>query len=134
MVQGTPYAPCALRKATDTLSFGFGGPDGPAISVPYSALIYPYGAPSNMGKINAADGTPLCYLGVIGTGGTIYLLGDTFTRSAYLVYDVDNQQVAMAPASFNSRAEHTVEIPAGTGLPGVRSTNSYLLPTATPSA
>lgn len=133
-VQGFPYVPCSLKKAPEIISFGFGGAGGPSISVPYSALIYPYGVPSNIGEINAPDGNPLCYLGVIGTGGNIYLLGDTFMRSAYLVYDVDNQQIAMAPASFNIHAEHIVEIPAGTALPGVRTTNSYLLPTATASA
>lgn len=126
---GFSYVPCAQRKVNSTLEFGLGGASGPRISVPYSALIYPFGAPSNIGPVTASDGTPLCYLGVIGVNGTIFLLGDTFMRSAYLVYDVDNLQVAMAQARYNVDEENIVEIPAGTGLPGVSETASCLLPT-----
>ena len=116
---GFPYIPCAQRKVHDTLKFSFGGPSGPNISVPYSELIYPFGAPANIGPVIASDGTPLCYFGVIGTNGTIYLLGDTFIRSAYMVYDVDNLQVAMAQAKYDVDKENIVEIPAGMGFPGV---------------
>ncbi len=126
---GFPYVPCSQRNVDSTLDFGFGDASGPRISVPYSALIYPYGAPSNIGPVTASDGTRLCYLGVIGVNGTIFLLGDTFIRSAYLVYDVDNLQVAMAQARYNVDEENIVEIVAGTNLPGVSKTASYSLPT-----
>jgi len=125
---GFPYVPCAERRVDSTLEFGFGGASGPRISVPQSALIYPFGAPSNIGPVTASDGTPLCYLGVIGVNGTMFLLGDTFQRSAYLVYDVDNRQVAMAQARYDVDEENVVEIAAGTGLPGVSKTASQLLP------
>ena len=116
---GFPYVPCAQRNVDSTLEFGFGGASGPRIRVPNSALIYPFGAPSNIGRVTANDGTPLCYLGVIGENQTVFLLGDTFQRSAYLVYDVDNLQVAMAQARYDVDEENIVELPAGTGLPGV---------------
>lgn len=133
MHDGTPYVPCAFRQAHDSyVTFGFGGPGGPNISVPYPALIYPYGAPANIGNVTDKDGRPLCYLGLIGTNGTIFLLGDTFIRSAYLVYDVDDRQVAMAPVRYGVpvKEENIISIPTGTGLPGVTSTNTYSLPTA----
>ena len=134
MYHGTPYVPCAIRVVPYFLEFGFGGPGGPSISVPYSALIYPYGYPSNISNVTDKDGTPLCYLGVIGTNGTIILLGDTFIRSAYMVFDVDNLQISMAPVKYDVCREDVVSIPAGTGLPGVTSTNTYMLPTPTSSA
>ena len=132
MYEGFPYVPCAIRKVPDYIKFGFGGPGGPNISVPYSALIYPFGNPANLGNVTSKVGTPLCYLGIIGTDGGIYLLGDTFMRSAYLVYDVDNTQIAIAPVKYDISQGHILSIPAGTRLPGVTSTNSYLLPTASP--
>lgn len=132
--EGFQYVPCALRKAHDFLTFGFGGPSGPNITVPYANLIYPYGDPANIGKVNAKDGSPLCYLGVIGTPGNIILLGDTFIRSAYLVYDAENMQVAMAPVKYGVSGQNIVPISAGKGLPGVTSTATYMIPTATPSA
>lgn len=125
---GFPYVPCAERRVDSTLDFGFNGGSGPRISVPQSELIYPFGAPSNIGPVNASDGTPLCYLGVIGVNGTKFLIGNTFQRSAYLVYDVDNLQVAMAQARYDVDEENIVEITAGTGLPGVSKTASQSLP------
>lgn len=96
--QGTPYVSCDLRQSQESLEFGLGEDrDGPRIAVPYSEIIYPYGFPANMGKVNDDDDSPLCYLGLIGTNGSIFLLGDTFIRSAYVVYDVDHLQILMAP-------------------------------------
>ena len=130
MHEGTPYVKCTHRKSSDFLQFGFGGPGGPKISVPYSALIYPFGYPANIGNVTS---TRLCYLGVIGTPGPIILLGDAFIRSTYMVFDVDNLKIALAPVIYSVSKEHVVPIPAGTGLPGVKSTNTYLLPTPSPS-
>ena len=115
---GFPYVPCAEGKLDSALEFGFGGSSGSKICVPYSELIYAFGAPSNIGLVTATDSTLLCYLSVIGTDYTIILLGDTFLRSANLVYDVNNLQVSMAKARYDVDEEHIVEIPAGTSLPG----------------
>lgn len=105
-VQGFPYVDCALHNSSKALEFGFdadGSHTGPRIRVPYGEIIYPFGDPANIGNVTAEDGTELCYLGLIGNGGPprpIFLLGDTFIRSAYLVFDVDNLQVGMAPVRY----------------------------------
>ena len=104
--QNFTYVSCSLRQdQSQSLDFSFGGSPGPKIKVPVSELIYPYGAPSNIGNVTAEDGTELCYLGLIGNPGPLAILGDTFIRSAYIVYDVDNLQVSMAPAVYGAELE-----------------------------
>ena len=101
MVNGTPYVPCRFRQSRDELEFAFASASvGPRISVPYPEIIYPFGFPANMGEVTAGDGTELCYLGLIPTDGSIILLGTTFIRSAYVVYDIDGLEVSMAPAAY----------------------------------
>ncbi|KFA72207.1 hypothetical protein S40288_06006 [Stachybotrys chartarum IBT 40288] len=43
---------------------------------------------------------------------SVMLLGDTFLRSAYVVYDLENQQLALAQANLNSTDSNIVEIPS----------------------
>ena len=46
------------------------------------------------------------------------LLGETFLRSAYVVYDLTHHQIGMAQANMNSTTEDIVELTrAGSGLP-----------------
>jgi hypothetical protein len=48
------------------------------------------------------------------------LLGDTFLRSAYVVYDLANDQLGLAQANLDSDDSDIVEIEAGSSLPSVR--------------
>ncbi|KAF6831805.1 aspartic endopeptidase [Colletotrichum musicola] len=63
------------------------------------------------------------------------LLGDTFLRSAYVVYDEANHQVGIAQANLNSSRSNIIELRAGeTALPtatGVASQVSTAAPTRT---
>ncbi|PNP48970.1 hypothetical protein TGAM01_v204847 [Trichoderma gamsii] len=53
------------------------------------------------------------------------LLGDTFLRSAYVVYDLQNQQVGIAQATLNSTSSSILEFKAGSkSIPGPVSTGS----------
>ncbi|KAJ0272665.1 hypothetical protein COL940_010318 [Colletotrichum noveboracense] len=65
------------------------------------------------------------------------LLGDTFLRSAYVVYDETNQQVGIAQANLNSTRSNIIELRADeTALPtatGVASQVSTAAPTRTAS-
>ncbi|OAA61653.1 aspartic-type endopeptidase [Niveomyces insectorum RCEF 264] len=46
------------------------------------------------------------------------LLGDTFLRSAYVVYDLTNNQIGLAPANLNSSTSNVVELQASdAGIP-----------------
>lgn len=69
------------------------------------------------------DGNDLCLVGFEAAAGRPILLGDTFLRSAYVVYDLDNKQVSIAQTIFNSGSANVQEIKAGSkGVPNVAST------------
>jgi hypothetical protein len=103
LVQGFPYVPCSVRDSDEALEFEFGtGEDnGPRIKVPYGEMVYPFGLPANIGEVRDEDGVELCYQGLIGTEGPIFLLGAAFIRNAYVVYDVDRLQISLAPAKYD---------------------------------
>jgi hypothetical protein len=42
-------------------------------------------------------------------------LGDTFLRSAYVVYDLANNEISLAQTNFNATGTNVVEIGTGTG-------------------
>jgi hypothetical protein len=54
-----------------------------------------------MGNVTSEDGEELCYLCLDETPGPVYLLGASLIRSVYLVYDVDDLTVSMAPAKYS---------------------------------
>ena len=76
---------CNQQYSTGTLNFFFSGVE---ISVPYDELIVnPTATDGSTFLYN--DGSPACMLGILsGTSDNIAVLGDTFLRSAYVVYDL----------------------------------------------
>lgn len=72
---------CDLVNKAGTVDFAF---DGVTVKVPYKEIIREFGG-SN----------PSCYLG-IAPSEDYALLGDTFLRSAYAVFDLDNDTVFLA--------------------------------------
>ena len=46
------------------------------------------------------------------------MLGDTFLRSAYVVYDLSNNEISLAQTNFNATKSNVMEIQSGTaGVP-----------------
>lgn len=90
--------------------------------VPVSEMLIPLqtttGAPATNSK-----GQQICQFGIEPAGDRPILLGDTFLRSAYVVYDLDNRQLSLAQTDFNSTTSNVREIAAGAnGVPGVSAT------------
>lgn len=120
---GLVYISCSLL--TDqrdlTFDFQFGGSDGPLIRVPIDEVVLdnvrPYiqagllPLPSGMN----IDEDDVCSFGIQPASG-IYLLGDTFLRSAYVVYDLEHNVVALAQSNINSTRSNVVEI-TESGIP-----------------
>jgi hypothetical protein len=108
------YVPCALAKQDKTIDFVF---SGIRISVPYNEIVLPSRTPSGA-TLHFEDGTPACVFGVSSSGGSTTVLGDTFLRSAYVVYDLVNNQISLAQTNFNSTTDNIKEIQAGSaGVP-----------------
>jgi len=117
---------CNISSMPGTLDYGFGGQGGPVISVLFSELALPLtDAAGN--NVTLTSGATACQFGidVNNQADVPNLFGDTFLRSAYVVYDLDNKQIGIAPTIFGSTKSNVQEI--GTGnLAGVSSIASAL--------
>lgn len=107
--------PCTVGQATGSLSFGFGGSGGPVIKVPISELVLPlYDSAGNVPHFS--NGQAACQLGIEPASGRPVLFGDTFLRSAYVVYDLVNNRIGIAQSNFNSGSSNVVAF-ASSGAP-----------------
>lgn len=100
--------PCALGSNSGSLKFGFGGASGPVINVPVSELVLPLTLTSG-GTPKFENGEDACQLGIQAAGDLPILFGDTFLRSAYVVYDLANNEVGLAQTDFNATGSNVVE-------------------------
>jgi len=108
--------PCRYSGVNGTINYKFGGENGVSISVPISQVIGSQELSSD--QFNDASGGCDFGFGPIIDG--VSILGDTFLRSAYAVYDLDNNMAALAQAAENKTGTSSIAvIPTGTTLPGV---------------
>lgn len=109
------YVPCALAQDETLLSFTF---SSPTISVEMNELVLDLVTSSGQ-RPRFANGVEACLFGIAPAGAGTNVLGDTFLRSAYVVYDMDNNQIALAPTRFNATTSRVLEIGTGEdGIPG----------------
>jgi hypothetical protein len=106
---GSAFVPCSLQQDNATIDFTF---SGMTISVGLDEMVVDVSA-DNGGPFNAPDGTPMCFFGVSDAGGGTNVLGDTFLRSAYVVYDLSNNEISLAQTQFNSTQDNVLEITTG---------------------
>ncbi|KAM0521703.1 hypothetical protein ACHAPE_002262 [Trichoderma viride] len=131
-----PFVDCAKANLKDTsLSFQF---TNKTINVPIDEMVI-----NNLASVQDqifSDPTlkqvfkgwsGVCTFGMASTSDfgissdQFVLLGDTFLRSAYVVYDLQNQQVGIAQATLNSTSSSILEFKAGSkSIPGPASTGS----------
>ncbi|KAJ5475465.1 hypothetical protein N7539_007752 [Penicillium diatomitis] len=99
-----------VNQYNGTLDFGFGGPNGPVISVLFSEMVFPF--VDSMGtQQRFKNGHPACSFGIApAPNNNQILFGDTFLRSAYVVYDLERKEIAIAKTNFNSQDSNVVEI------------------------
>jgi hypothetical protein len=121
---GNVYVDCNIvtQSPKMTLNYEFGGPTGVNISVPISEVVFPLTGVFSTDGFATPDvpfASP-CALGITGSGGQPNTLGDTFLRSAYVVYDLSNNLIAIAQTNFNSTTSSIVEFQASaTSIPNV---------------
>ncbi|RKU48482.1 hypothetical protein DL546_004468 [Coniochaeta pulveracea] len=94
--------PCSRSTSGGHFAFQFAGQDGPIIRVGMDELVLPLTS-GQAPTFNSGPyaGQEACEFGIQNITGT-YLLGDTFLRSAYVVYDLINNEVGIAATDFNS--------------------------------
>ncbi|CAO2648271.1 Nn.00g075380.m01.CDS01 [Neocucurbitaria sp. VM-36] len=104
--QGAAFVDCSLGDQEGSLDFNF---SGVTISVPINELVV---------VTDVSKGQAVCALGIGPAGSSISILGDTFLRSAYVVYDLANNEISLAQTNFNATTENIQEIQNGTaGVP-----------------
>jgi hypothetical protein len=128
---GLAVVPCSVRDINGFFSFTFAGPQGPQVNVTLSELVLDLfsGGPAPKFESGPNQGQSVCEFGIQNTTGSPYLLGDTFLRSAYVVYDLVNNEIAIAPTDFNSTQTNVVAfqssgapIPSATSAPNQSNT------------
>lgn len=104
---GAATIDCSMQTSTATVDFSFSGFN---ISVPMNELVLVDGY---------QRGKEVCILGISSAGSSTPVLGDTFLRSAYVVYDLDNNEISLAQTDFNATSSNVKEITSGSaGVPG----------------
>ena len=128
---GAVVVPCSLRDNSGTLNYGFGGPGGPTIKVSVNDLVLPLVLRS--GRVPTyTNGEPACQLGIQPAGDKPVLFGDTFLRSAYVVYDLANNRIALAQTDFNSTDSNIVTFAsAGAPIPNAKTATNEAAVTQT---
>ncbi|KAK4565699.1 hypothetical protein LTR86_003547 [Recurvomyces mirabilis] len=112
---GNAIIPCqaAVNNNGPSINFHFSNLlTGPTINVPLSQLVG-----TVLGSLN---GISYCQFGIYGApagAGWPTILGDTFLRNAYAVYDLDTHHVGLAQAVYDPNVvDNIIEIPAS-GIP-----------------
>ena len=103
--QGAAFVNCDLASSSSTIDFTF---SGATIQVPWNELVIPVGY---------TNGQPACIVGISPSNGATAVLGDTFLRSAYVVYDIANNEISLAQTDFNSTTDNIQEISKGSKVP-----------------
>jgi hypothetical protein len=88
---------------------------GAEIKVPASELVLPA---SDLGI--TGDSTPILTIFPNSQADGYTLLGDTFLRSAYVVYDISNLEIGLAQSNWGSTSSNIVAIPSS-GIPDSQS-------------
>jgi hypothetical protein len=112
---GTAYVPCSLAQNTSTLDYTF---TSPTIKVTMAELVIAL-TDANGQPVYFNNGQQACVFGIAPAGSSTSVLGDTFLRSAYVVYDLSNNQISLAQTKFNVTTSNVLEI--GTGSSAVPS-------------
>jgi len=107
--QGAAYVPCSLAAQKTDLTFTF---SGPSITVGMDELVLELVTNSGR-RPTFQDGREACLFGIAPAGAGTHVLGDTFLRSAYVVYDLDNNQISLAQTNFNATQTRVREIGRG---------------------
>ncbi|KAK8013633.1 Elongation factor G- mitochondrial [Apiospora marii] len=137
----TTYAfiPCSMSNSKGSFEFGFAGPNGPKIKVPMSEMVHKIQDRGDYTfQAGRYKGQPMCWFGIQNSSSSdLFVLGDSFLRSAYVVYDLENNQIGMANTAANASETDSsiVAFPSkGAFIPGATLIKDQVTSTRIPSA
>ena len=111
--EGAAYLNCNTANSGGSVEFTL---SGVTISVPTSELVLPSNDDDEDG--DGGNSQESCLFGISRTGSDVPTLGDTFLRSAYVVYDMSNNEIGLAQTDFNATESNIVMISGGSaGVP-----------------
>lgn len=127
-VYGVPVLPCSMKDRDITVTFNF---SGIRIDVSIHELV--------LEEIDMDGDTVMCVFGIYTSTSGTPVLGDTFLRSTYVVFDLANREISMAKTNFNPGEDAMLEIgtsndavPGATPVPSP-ATTAVNMPTVVPS-
>ncbi|WYZ40071.1 hypothetical protein EsH8_IV_000412 [Colletotrichum jinshuiense] len=109
--EGVAFIPCSAATDGANMTFTF---SDPVITVPMDELVLDLIAITGK-RIAFSNGVEACLFGIAPAGDGTNVLGDTFLRSAYVVYDIDNNEVSLAQTKYNATSSNVLEIGKGSG-------------------
>lgn len=130
---GLAIIPCRMQRSTGYFNFTFGGANGPTIKVGMDELVLDLvvSGPAPQFTSGKYAGEDACEFGIQNTTGT-NLLGDTFLRSAYVVYDLMNNEIGIAQTDFNATESNIVPFASQSAvIPSATLASNGTLPTST---
>jgi hypothetical protein len=132
--QSNAFLPCSYgADSSAKFTFNFGGSNGANIDVSLSTLLTP-ATDDNGQAITLSDGSTACFFELQGGASDGQaILGDAFLRSAYVLYDLDNNQIGLAQTVFNATSSNVQEI-SGSSVPGATSAGQGVTASAAPTA
>ncbi|KAJ5657136.1 uncharacterized protein N7484_000785 [Penicillium longicatenatum] len=103
------YIPCNMSTADYNVTFSF---SGATVNIPISELVF-----DSYTAAGFADGD--CVFGLSYSEPGVNLMGDSFLRSAYVVYDLANNEISLANTNYDGGDDDILEIGTGTAaVPG----------------
>lgn len=98
--------------------------NGFSIKAPFSDFLSPAGSGDTYSTYS--DGTPQCFIGMKQSAYSDgpYILGDSFLRNAYVVYDLDRMEISMAQAKFGV-SDSNIEAIDSNGVPSATKAQGY---------
>ena len=121
--------PCSLGNTAATFNFTFGGTSGPTIVVGINEFVVPI-VTTDGSVPTLQDGSAACNFGINPAGSSPNLFGDTFLRSAYVVYDLENNQIGLANTDFNATGSSVTDF-SNSVIPGASAAPTTLVVTQT---
>lgn len=105
---------CSLSAQNLNITFTFGNSSNRAIPVPLSSFVVPIVPPNTPVSI---AGEEMCAWGLYPAGGTDdagheipVLLGDTFLRGVYVLFDAERMEMGFAEAKWDAVGSNVVSV------------------------